>query len=109
LLISSPGITTGIGETTVKTFAKHAASPRIYLTGRSQEAGDRIVGECKTLNPNGTYIFIKAETSLLRNVDKLCDEIKAQEKSINVLFLSVGTLMHGQSRSFIHGDRGRSR
>jgi NADP-dependent 3-hydroxy acid dehydrogenase YdfG len=34
------GATSGIGETTLKQFAKHAHQPRVYFIGRSQEAGD---------------------------------------------------------------------
>jgi NAD(P)-dependent dehydrogenase (short-subunit alcohol dehydrogenase family) len=77
------GATNGIGETTLKQFAKHARQPRVYFIGRSQEAGDRIVAECKALNAEGKYIFVKADTSLIRTVDDVCRDIKAKEKSIN--------------------------
>jgi hypothetical protein len=33
--------------------------------------------------------FIKADVSQLRNVDAVCEQIKAQESKINLLFLSV--------------------
>lgn len=84
------GGTSGIGETTLKQFAKHAKKPRAYFLGRSQEAGDRITTECKKLNPEGEYIFIKADVSLIRGVDQVCKEIKEKEKAINLLFLSAG-------------------
>lgn len=87
------GATNGIGETTLKQFAKHARQPRVYFIGRSQEAGDRIAAECKALNAEGEYIFIKADTGLIRTVDDVCRDIKAKEKSINLLFLSTGTLI----------------
>jgi len=87
------GATNGIGETTLKQFAKHARQPRVYFVGRSQEAGDRIAAECKALNSEGEYIFIKADTSLIRTVDDVCRDIKNKEKSINLLFLSTGTLV----------------
>ena len=84
------GATSGIGEETLKQFAKHARQPRAYLVGRSQDAGDRIVAECKTLNSAGEYIFMKADVSLIRVVDELCTDIKKKEKTINILFLSAG-------------------
>lgn len=84
------GATNGIGETTLKQFAKHARQPRAYLVGRSQDAGARIVEECKALNPEGEYMFIKADVSLIRVVDRVCEEIKEKEKWINILFLSAG-------------------
>ncbi len=95
------GATNGIGETTLKQFAKHARQPRVYFVGRSQEAGDRIAAECKTLNAEGEYIFVKADISLIRTVDDICQDIKNKEKSINLLFLSTGTLIANVSMSAI--------
>lgn len=84
------GATSGIGEATLKQFAKHATKPRAYFVGRSQEAGDRILDECKAINPSGEYTFIKADVSLIRVVDEVCEDIKAKEKAINILCLSAG-------------------
>jgi short-subunit dehydrogenase len=89
------GGTNGIGETTLKQFAKHARQPRIYFIGRSQEAGDSIAAECKALNSSGEYFFVKTDTSLIRNVDDICRDIKAKEKAINLLFLTQGCLIAG--------------
>ncbi len=36
------GATNGVGETTVRQFAKYATRPRAYIIGRSKEAGNRI-------------------------------------------------------------------
>jgi NADP-dependent 3-hydroxy acid dehydrogenase YdfG len=59
------GATNGIGETSLKQFAKHTRQPSVYFIGRSQEAGDRIAEECKDLNPDGIFTFIKADVSLV--------------------------------------------
>jgi len=93
------GATNGVGETTLRQFAKYVPSPRVYLIGRSQEAGTRITNECKALNPQGEFIFISKDTSLMRNVDDICDELKRREKTINLLFLTIGTLQTGISKS----------
>lgn len=84
------GATSGIGETTLRHFAKDARQPRAYFVGRSQDAGDRIVAECKALNSAGEFIFVKADVSLISVMDEVCQEIKAKEKTINLLFLSAG-------------------
>ncbi|KAF2151230.1 putative short-chain dehydrogenases/reductase [Myriangium duriaei CBS 260.36] len=89
------GATNGVGETTVRQFAKYAQSPRVYIIGRSQEAGTRITKECKELNPRGEFTFISKDTSLMRNVDELCGDLKRREKTINLLFLTIGTLQRG--------------
>lgn len=64
----------------------------MYLVGRSSEAADRIIAECKTLNKDGKVEFIKADVSQLREVDRVCEEIKAREKSINLIVQSQGNL-----------------
>ncbi|KAF4632513.1 hypothetical protein G7Y89_g5616 [Cudoniella acicularis] len=87
------GATSGIGEYTLKKFAKHARNPRVYFIGRSQEAGNLISAECLAMNPGGKFEFIKADTSLIRNVDNVCRDIKSKEESINLLFLTIGTLV----------------
>ena len=91
------GATSGIGETSLKQFAKHARQPRIYFIGRSQEAGDCIAAECKVLNSEGEYIFVKADVSLIRTVDDICRDLKSKEKAINLLFLSQGALIRKKS------------
>ncbi|OQE46817.1 hypothetical protein PENCOP_c001G04289 [Penicillium coprophilum] len=93
------GATNGIGEAALKEFARSSRSPRLYFIGRSQEAAARITAECRQLNPEGEFIFIKADVSLIRNVDAVCREIQSKEKSINILFLSCGTIRSGEDTS----------
>ncbi|KAL2017857.1 hypothetical protein VTK56DRAFT_1602 [Thermocarpiscus australiensis] len=90
------GATSGIGEASLKQFAKHAVKPRIYFLGRSKESGNRIRAELEKLNPEGEYTFISADLSLLRSVDDVCREIKAKEAAINLLFLSAGSAVTGK-------------
>lgn len=86
------GGTSGIGEYTLKRFAQHTKSPKVYLVGRSQEAADRIIQECSKLNPDGQYIFIQSDVSLLNNVLSVCEHILSKEESINLLFQTQGGL-----------------
>ncbi|KAK0272011.1 hypothetical protein LTS16_001979 [Friedmanniomyces endolithicus] len=97
------GATNGVGETTVRRFAKYATRPRVYIIGRSEEAGNRIKQECKALNPEGTFVFIQRDTSLMRNVDAVCDEIRKKEEEVNLLFLTIGTLeVDGNTEEGLH-------
>ncbi|OCK85543.1 NAD(P)-binding protein [Lepidopterella palustris CBS 459.81] len=84
------GGTSGIGKATAKAFAKSTVCPRVYILGRSQESADRVIGECKALNPKGTFKFIGADLSLIKNVDDVCERIKRYESRINPLILSTG-------------------
>ena len=53
------------------------------------------------LNPEGEYMFVKADVSLIRVVDEVCDMIKAKEKAINILFLSAGVAIMDR-RGILH-------
>ena len=86
------GGTNGIGEATAKAFIKNTVSPRVYLVGRSSEAAERIITECKALNKDGNVEFIKADVSELRDVDRVCKEIESREKSINLIVQTQGNL-----------------
>ncbi|OKO98197.1 hypothetical protein PENSUB_9295 [Penicillium subrubescens] len=78
------GATNGIGETSLREFARHARQPRVYFVGRSQEAGDRIAAECRDLNPEGEFIFIKADVSLLKSVDDVCRQIANTSEGLHI-------------------------
>ena len=59
---------------------------------RSQDAANRIISEIKTIQPDTVTTFIRKDLTLLKNVDEVCDEIKAKEKNLNLLFMSQGTM-----------------
>lgn len=86
------GATAGIGEYSLVEFARSAPKSRIYFVGRSDASGARIKAECDKLNPEGSCTFIKADVSLMKNVDEVCKELKSKEKTINLLFQSQGVL-----------------
>ncbi|KAF2793239.1 putative short-chain dehydrogenases/reductase [Melanomma pulvis-pyrius CBS 109.77] len=113
------GGTSGVGEYTVKAFAKYAPNPRVYIVGRSQEAADRIIKECQQLDGGGKFEFIMADVSLLKSVDQVCSHIKIKETAINILFetqgnmaynkitseglpLASGIVMHGRTRFILN-------
>ena len=93
------GGTSGVGEYTLKALAKYAPQLRAYIVGRSQEAADRIIKECRELNPGSKFEFIKADVSLLKNVDDVCRQIKSRETYINILFESQGSMAFSTSMS----------
>ncbi|EAW15013.1 uncharacterized protein ACLA_004270 [Aspergillus clavatus NRRL 1] len=89
------GATSGIGETAMKQFAKHANAPRIYFVGRTASWAERIKAELETLNPKGSYFFLQCDASLLKSIDEVCRQIQIKERAINLLFLSIGCLITG--------------
>lgn len=84
------GATSGIGSTALLAFAKYVSRPKIYFIGRSDEAAGELSKQMKEANPDGEYIFIKKDLSLLKKVDEVCKEIMSKEEAINLLFMSQG-------------------
>jgi hypothetical protein len=89
------GATSGIGMGTLKQYAKYAQGGKAYIVGRSKTAAQPLLDELKASNPTGTFDFIEAEISLIKNVDIVCEAIKAKEKKVDILFMSPGFLAVG--------------
>jgi NADP-dependent 3-hydroxy acid dehydrogenase YdfG len=86
------GATSGIGMGTLKQFAKLTKSPKAYIAVRSIRAATPLLRELEASNPDGTFILHETEISLMKNVDTMCDEIKAKEKKVDIVFVSPGYL-----------------
>ncbi|KAK4694108.1 hypothetical protein P7C71_g3416, partial [Lecanoromycetidae sp. Uapishka_2] len=86
------GATSGIGESTLKQWCRQTIKPRVYVVGRSQDAANRILSELKAMQPETETNFIRKDLTLLKNVDEVCEEIKAKESKLNLLFMTPGTM-----------------
>ena len=84
------GATAGIGLATLRAFAKHIPKPKAIVVGRSRAKFEPELRNLKSLNPNGDYTFIEADVSLIKNIDAVCEQIKKQVSSIDLLFVSQG-------------------
>ncbi|KAL2862241.1 uncharacterized protein BJX67DRAFT_310802 [Aspergillus lucknowensis] len=86
------GGTSGIALSTALALARYTLSPKIYLIGRNQSAANSAISTMKSINPSATLTFLKADISRLKNVDSVCAEILAKEKTLNLLFMTPGYL-----------------
>lgn len=95
------GGTSGIGKGTLKQLSKYANAPRVYIVGRSKSSITPLLKELQDLNPQGTFTFIESQISLIKNVDKVCEEIKEKEQKMDLIFLSPGYLtLEGRQGKF---------
>ena len=90
------GATSGIGLATLKAFALSHALPKAYIIGRSASQFQTHLDEIQHSNPKGKFSFIEAEVSLMREVDRVCENIKKKEESFDALWLSCGVLKFGE-------------
>ncbi|KAJ8064334.1 hypothetical protein OCU04_006678 [Sclerotinia nivalis] len=86
------GATSGIGMGTLKAFVKYANAPKAYIIGRSKLAAGPLVNGLRLSNPSATLCFLEGEISLIREVDRLCDEVKRKEEKVDFALLSAGCL-----------------
>ncbi|KAL4995531.1 hypothetical protein BDV10DRAFT_202899 [Aspergillus recurvatus] len=86
------GGTSGISLSTALSLARHTISPKIYLIGRSIPAAESAIRSIKALNPSAEPVFLPSDISLLKNVDRVCEQITKREKYVNILFMTPGYL-----------------
>lgn len=100
------GGTSGIGRNTAIKLAGAVATPTIFIVGRNEKAGAEVLEELKAANKNGTYSFISADVSHLRNVDDVCQKVKSDMSALDLLFMSSGGLAFSKigKTGFLRGE-----
>ena len=68
------GATSGIAFHTLTEYARNSNRPKVYIVGRSDAKLANIIRDLEKINPQGSYVPIKSEISLLKNVDAACEE-----------------------------------
>lgn len=82
------GGTSGIGEPTLLELVKNTSKPKIYFAARSEATATKLRDELTKLNAAGEFIYMPVENlSLLKEVDKVCEELKGRETKLDILFL----------------------
>ena len=84
------GATAGIGLATLRAFAKHIPEPKAIIVGRSRSKFESELQNLRSLNPKGQFTFLEADVSLIKNIDAVCEQIKKEVSSIDLLFTSQG-------------------
>jgi NADP-dependent 3-hydroxy acid dehydrogenase YdfG len=106
------GATNGIGEFTVrelcKTHGHDGPGLRIIIVGRNERAAHTITNECRTICSASEFHFVQAgDISLLRSVDKACNEIRemlgsTKTPGIDILVQSQGRVQFGGRIGKVH-------
>src|SRR5690349_12518556 len=92
------GVTSGIGEATLKALVKYAVEPKIYLFARNSASAERVIAECRQLNPEGDYEFVKVDLSSMQQTDDACEAVKRREKLLNLVVLSAMEITFDRQR-----------
>ena len=86
------GGTAGIGKITLDALTELGKDLKVYIIGRKESEGSfrSSMEELFQANPKVNLIWIEGEVSLLSEVKRICDHIKALETKIDLLFLTTG-------------------
>lgn len=92
------GATSGSGAGALEAMVGMLHTSTFYIIGRSaaQFASQR--KKLEKINPNCKLEFLKAQVSLLSDVDEVCKQIVAAEKMVDLLFMSPGCIPFGGPR-----------
>jgi hypothetical protein len=89
-------------------FTKHTNSPRAYLIRRNRPVAEKIISDALSSNPEATIHFIPADCFLLKEVSRVCQEIKRKEDEISGSGKgAVNLLVLSQSSSGLDGRSGK--
>ncbi|KAF2092449.1 NAD(P)-binding protein [Rhizodiscina lignyota] len=103
------GATDGIGKATLTRLVSAKLPIKIYVIGRNGDKHKRLLDELRKSNDKADIFWLEGQISLLAEVQRLCDEIKARETSIDLLFMSAGFIRSGGREETIEGNEiGRS-
>lgn len=89
------GATSGIGLAALEALLQNTTPSKVYIIGRSQSKFASSLDNLGNLNKNTKLVFIEAQVSLLKEVDRVCKSIDAQESHVDLLWLSQGGLSGG--------------
>lgn len=84
------GATSGIAGHTLTEYARYSDRPKVYIVGRNDAKLSTIIRDLEGINPGGSYIPIKSEISLLKNIDAACEELKRNEERLDLLVMCPG-------------------
>ncbi|TVY39145.1 Oxidoreductase [Lachnellula subtilissima] len=89
------GATSGIGLSTISALLSHTHSPKLYIVERSQANFAATLAALQEVNSSSQLVFIEAQVSLLKEVERVCDLIRRQESALDLLWVSQGGLSLG--------------
>ncbi len=89
------GGTDGIGKATLIRLVSTKLPIRVYVIGRNSDKHKPLLDQLRKSNDNADIIWLEGQISLLAEVKRLCDEIRARETCIDLLFMSAGFIRSG--------------
>ncbi|RUS12741.1 hypothetical protein BC937DRAFT_87133, partial [Endogone sp. FLAS-F59071] len=91
------GATSGLGEETVRSLAKHGA--KIVFSARDLAAAEKVATKIKVETPTADVLYYKLDLSSLASVKAFAEEVKASGVQINTLICNAGVMASPYSKT----------
>lgn len=92
------GATSGSGAGALEAMVGMLHTSTFYIIGRSSTQFARQRKKLDKINPSCKLEFLEAQVSLLSDVDRVCRQIAAAEKKVDLLYMSPGCIPFGGPR-----------
>ncbi|KAL5603547.1 hypothetical protein FOVSG1_006297 [Fusarium oxysporum f. sp. vasinfectum] len=99
------GATSGIGRSILENLAMKAPEPQIYSIARPQSAAthEEFLTSLRKRNPGGNYNLIKADHTLLYDINRAIEVILQKEEKLDLLVLSAGFIPFDGRKNTVEG------
>ncbi|RUS18637.1 oxidoreductase [Endogone sp. FLAS-F59071] len=84
------GATSGLGEETARSLAKHGA--KVIFSARDLAAAEKVVAQIKAETPTAEVVYYKLDLSSLASVKAFAEEVKASGVQISALICNAGVM-----------------
>lgn len=91
------GATGGIGRVTAREIARQGAE--VVVIGRSRDKSEETIAEIKEKTGNQAVSYLLADLSLVAEVRRLADEVKAKYDRLDVLVNNAGALFTSRKQT----------
>ncbi|CAK7208963.1 hypothetical protein SEUCBS140593_000333 [Sporothrix eucalyptigena] len=93
------GATDGIGKAFLTRLVATKLPIRVYVVGRNGDRHNAFLDGLRKSSPKAELIWLECQLSQGGDIQKICNDIKSRETSIDLLYMSAGFINAGNTKS----------
>ncbi|CAK7237310.1 hypothetical protein SBRCBS47491_009932 [Sporothrix bragantina] len=93
------GATDGIGKAFLTRLIDTKLPIRVYVVGRNGDKHKAFLDSLRKTSPKADLIWLECQLSQGAEIQKICNEVKRRETSIDLLYMSAGFINAGNTKS----------
>ncbi|CAK7223388.1 hypothetical protein SCUCBS95973_005161 [Sporothrix curviconia] len=93
------GATDGIGKAFLIRLVATKLPVRVYVVGRNGDKHKAFLDSLRKTSPEADLVWLECQLSQGAEIQRICNEIKRREASIDLLYMSAGFILAGNNTS----------